>query len=523
MHTLATQRNAMSSSNKQSLSAASQELELPAADILKLVAQFLKEHNLHHTLHALQSESNSHLCNIDDHAAFRSAILDGHWDAVLQAVQSVDLPLAKRQSLLEHVFLELIELRQLAAAKILLHQTDTLLSLRDMDPDRYAHLENLLHLVDFHANLVYGDVSKQARREHLAQSLLASLGPPIPPSRLLTLISQGLKFQAQHDPSFAPVAGAWDVLRDAAPSLFAHNDVDAPVSHQYATLALAQGQTVESVAIAPNGQWIATGSTDGIIEVWHPVTGKLRMDLEYQAKDKFMAMNTAVLALAWAKDSSMLVSGAQDGGVKVWQLGTGKCIKRISKAHAQGVTCVALAGDWSVVVSGGFDAMIRTHGMQSGTMLKEFRGHTSFVNSITFNSDESKLFSGSSDGHVKIWDAKTGVCMKTLAPTAPHNLSVFHLHWLASRGHLQIGTRAQSLLRVDVRGTPVVQVACAKELGPPVNEPVAAATSPQGEYAYLVTESGTLATVYVRAKSVTKVELGMDKVIGVTACAGPMC
>ena len=46
--------------------------------------------------------------------------------------------------------------------------------------------------------------------------------------------------------------------------------------------------------------------------------------------------------------------------------------------------------------------MCRIHGLKSGKMLKEFRGHTSFVNDAVFNTDNSRVLTASSDGQVKV-------------------------------------------------------------------------------------------------------------------------
>jgi WD40 repeat-containing protein SMU1 len=50
----------------------------------------------------------------------------------------------------------------------------------------------------------------------------------------------------------------------------------------------------------------------------------------------------------------------------------------------------------------------RLHGLKSGKMLREFRGHSSFVNAACFLSDQTYVASGSSDGTVRVSCALRG-------------------------------------------------------------------------------------------------------------------
>ena len=70
--------------------------------------------------------------------------------------------------------------------------------------------------------------------------------------------------------------------------------------------------------------------------------------------------------------------------------------------------------DGTQILSSSLDCCVKIHGLRSKRLLKEFVGHTSFVNSAIYSYDNNYVITGSTDGTLRIWDSKTTNCQKIL-------------------------------------------------------------------------------------------------------------
>lgn len=67
-------------------------------------------------------------------------------------------------------------------------------------------------------------------------------------------------------------------------------------------------------------------------------------------------------------------------------------------------------------VSGSFDETVRIWDTRSGKCLRELPAHSDPVTAVDFNHDGSRIVSSSFDGLCRIWDSMTGQCKATLIP-----------------------------------------------------------------------------------------------------------
>lgn len=101
------------------------------------------------------------------------------------------------------------------------------------------------------------------------------------------------------------------------------------------------------------------------------------------------------------------------------------------------VTCIQFSPDGSKVLTGGHDSTCREFGLLSSRMLKEFRGHTSYVNCCSYivlphsvlglrggsssvaHPDGNNLLAvitGSADGTLRVWDGRTAEPIREINP-----------------------------------------------------------------------------------------------------------
>ncbi|HET9627509.1 MAG TPA: pentapeptide repeat-containing protein [Kofleriaceae bacterium] len=111
--------------------------------------------------------------------------------------------------------------------------------------------------------------------------------------------------------------------------------------------------------------------------------------------------------IAISRDGAILASGHTDGTVQLWDWRRGQAIRSLH-GHAGGVWSVAFSPDHQIVMTGGDDDTVRLWNVSDGRERARLSGHGGSAWSVAFSPDGQRVASGCADGAVRLWSVKDG-------------------------------------------------------------------------------------------------------------------
>ncbi len=189
---------------------------------------------------------------------------------------------------------------------------------------------------------------------------------------------------------------------------------DAATGRELHTLR-GHGEKVIRVAFSPNGELLATADNEGNVRLWNAAGGKCLGTIK--------GHTDLVTGVAFSPDGSQIASASHDGTVKLWDVGELKELATL-RAHSDQVHAVAFSPDGLRIASASKDKTIKLYDAESGRVLLTLQGHTHEVAAVAFAPDGARLASASLDRTAKVWNATTGECLATLAGHSERLFSV---------------------------------------------------------------------------------------------------
>ena len=179
------------------------------------------------------------------------------------------------------------------------------------------------------------------------------------------------------------------------------------------TLERVGGGSIQSFVYSPDGNTIATagGWTDNVVQLWDAQTGNHKTTLTGHTK--------RVNSVAYAPDGNSIASGSRDGTVRLWDATTGKPKPILNHANWFDflfqwlnipVHSVAYSPDGNTVAAGSLDSGVRLWDTQTPKLKSTLIGHTSTIDTVRYSPDGKIIATtaGGADDTVRLWDAGTG-------------------------------------------------------------------------------------------------------------------
>lgn len=154
-----------------------------------------------------------------------------------------------------------------------------------------------------------------------------------------------------------------------------------------------------SFALSHNKQYFLSGASSGELSLWDIKSGKRIKSYEMEGKFisdvAFSSDDKKIVAIS--SDTNRMIMFDRDSGETLWNSYLSDFTKRVTISSDDKYIAVALVNGAVGIVD-----------FASGNPIKKIRGRGGNIRTVLFNADSSKLFYGSWELIVNIWDMKKG-------------------------------------------------------------------------------------------------------------------
>ncbi|KUJ12031.1 WD40 repeat-like protein [Mollisia scopiformis] len=178
-----------------------------------------------------------------------------------------------------------------------------------------------------------------------------------------------------------------------------------------------------AIALSEDGQFLASTTYDGRINVWDVVDGRKKIR-EYETKGSFG------MCIDMSRDGRFTASGHENGGVYVFNNDTGRMLYSLP-GLVMPVRTVAFSPAGTRLAAAGDARVIALYDVQHGEQVANLTGHSAWIFSVDWSDTGEYLLSGAFDGKVKVWSIDQRTCVATHSETEK---TLWSVKWLPKTG-----------------------------------------------------------------------------------------
>ncbi len=215
---------------------------------------------------------------------------------------------------------------------------------------------------------------------------------------------------------------------------------------------------INCLCLTPDGKNIISGDENGIV-FWNLHTGKpmksyriITQEKQGKFTQKIHVVNginspeklmECIMAMSVPISGRIMISGGTDGIIRVWDTAEDICLKEL-KGHTDVVSSVTVTPCGKLAVSGSWDKTLKVWNLETGKCLRTLHGHSDSISTVAVNAEGTLAISGSEDQIMKIWNIKDG---KSFKSHEKHNDEVSTMK-IASDGRFVISGSHDNTLRI---------------------------------------------------------------------------
>jgi len=164
---------------------------------------------------------------------------------------------------------------------------------------------------------------------------------------------------------------------------------------------------VRALSFSNNEHWLASASDDKTVCIWDVAT-------QQPTGVGPLHCQRSVLVAVFSPDDMYVAAGDLSGRIYFWRTDTGENAYKSLRKNDTYIWSLAFSTDGTRIVSCGTDTAARIWNIATGNLIHTLQGRKTSIRSVAWSTDATVIGAGCIDGTLRLWDAMTGVALATL-------------------------------------------------------------------------------------------------------------